>query len=377
MESLEGRVRLRVASHFAGVLEKHGRGALALHEGSPERVAAVLDREFGLIARCYEFACEYAGDPGWDRLLVRFACDSGEFFALRGRYTERVEWAEAGLAAAERVGDAEAPKVLLLGIASAHFRVGRYSEALVLHQRVYDSCFADGDERGMAVSLFNVGRVLQVTGEFSESLEFLEESLRLRERIGDAVATAYARAAIGDAHNQLGAHAQAEAEYLVALDTFRAGGNPAMVAGVLNNLGTLAAKRSDFPAAVKLYRESLEIAERLKNDSDRAILLGNLGNAFSAQGRADDALEVYREALTLAERLGDAATIAHGSWNLGALLEELGQLEEAEPLVRRSARWCDEVGHPETDERLELFNRIRARLDPRHQEMRTTAPEGT
>ncbi|HEU4885044.1 MAG TPA: tetratricopeptide repeat protein, partial [Longimicrobium sp.] len=127
----------RLAPHYAKLLELHGVHALVQNRASADLAVEVLGREIAQVERFFGIARQHAEDPEWDRLLVRFACDCGAFFSLRGRYTERIAWAEAGLAAARRVRDSEAESILHTGLANIFFRTGRYDEALASYRRAY------------------------------------------------------------------------------------------------------------------------------------------------------------------------------------------------------------------------------------------------
>jgi len=68
-------------------------------------------------------------------------------------------------------------------------------------------------------------------------------------------------------------------------------GNLAGKAVTLHQLGRLAQDRGDYGEAERLYRESLEIKERLGNLAGKAVTLHALGKLRWEQGRKAEAEE--------------------------------------------------------------------------------------
>jgi tetratricopeptide (TPR) repeat protein len=66
----------------------------------------------------------------------------------------------------------------------------------------------------------------------------------------------------------------------------------------------LAHHRGDYKESERLYRESLEISERLGNLAGKAATLHALGKLRWGQGRKAEAEELLRQALDIFERIG-------------------------------------------------------------------------
>jgi tetratricopeptide (TPR) repeat protein len=69
-------------------------------------------------------------------------------------------------------------------------------------------------------------------------------------------------------------------------------------------LGVLAQNRGDYEEAERLYRESLEISERLGDLAGKAATLHALGKLRWGQGRKAEAEELLRQALDILKRIG-------------------------------------------------------------------------
>ena len=82
-------------------------------------------------------------------------------------------------------------------------------------------------------------------------------------------------------------------------------GDPATVAGSLNNLGAVAVSQADYLAAAELHNEALEIRRGLDDKWGMASSLGNLGSLYIMTGEYDRSIGYQEEALKLRRELGD------------------------------------------------------------------------
>ena len=82
----------------------------------------------------------------------------------------------------------------------------------------------------------------------------------------------------------------------------REGGDTALTAAVLNDLGNFLATRRKAPEAVAVYRESAALAERTGDISQRTRARVNLARALREAGDARAAREALDDALASAEQ---------------------------------------------------------------------------
>ncbi|MFD4657205.1 ATP-binding protein [Kitasatospora sp. NPDC058444] len=98
------------------------------------------------------------------------------------------------------------------------------------------------------------------------------------------------------------------------------------LAAVLWNAQAPSAPGADWPVAGRL---GLAAAERLADDTARALLLTDLGMAHTRVNSLDDSLECHRAALVLWRELGDRLDEAHSLNLLGLVHLHRRQLEDA------------------------------------------------
>lgn len=62
--------------------------------------------------------------------------------------------------------------------------------------------------------------------------------------------------------------------------------------------------RGEYDEAMKLYKESLDIDQRLGNQSGLAMSCGQLGRLLESQGYIEKAIKYYEKTLRIVEKLG-------------------------------------------------------------------------
>jgi CHAT domain-containing protein/Tfp pilus assembly protein PilF len=271
-------------------------------------------------------------------------------FYQQGKYAEATESARRALALCERLYPKERypdghPDVALslnnLGVLLN--KQGRLEEsltclqrALAMRERLYPKeRYPDGHPQ-LAHCLNNLGLLLQDRGQLDEARPHLERALAMYERL-------YPKGRYPDGHPQL--------------------------ATSLNNLGFLLRARGSLEEALPYYEHALAIRERLypkerypQGHPDLALSLNNLGALLRARGRLDEARPYSERALALCERLypkerfpDGHPQLANSLGNLGFLLQERGRLDEALPYAERALAMYERLypkerypeGHPE------------------------------
>ena len=106
--------------------------------------------------------------------------------------------------------------------------------------------------------------------------------------------------------------------------------------------------KTDYPAAIAAYRESLELHRSLSAESeDVAIALNDLADAEQLSGDLAAAERDYREALRVARAVGYAEGVANFTGNLAALALDRKDWPGAEALAREALPLSEKVGRQE------------------------------
>jgi tetratricopeptide (TPR) repeat protein len=178
-----GRYRLH------DLLRLYARELAAQRHPEPERAAA-LARALGFYAATTwgTLAVLRPGDHRLaradDRLATQLAHALFGFLWVRGHWDDWVRVSQLALAAAQRTGDRAAQAHAHNDLGLAHYRQGRYEQALVCHQEGLAIFRELGDRRGQAESLRELGETLRALDRPDAARAHWREALAIVEQLG-------------------------------------------------------------------------------------------------------------------------------------------------------------------------------------------------
>ena len=226
---------------------------------------------------------------------------------------------------------------------AAHNRIGRVyrdigsldeaAQHLTTAMALFSS---EGDERGVASSIDDLGKLHWLKGEYGPALAALRDGLARRRRLAD-------RRSIALSLNNLGLVLQDSGKFKAALDAFeqslsirREIGDLVGVVTTLNNLGTISQDQRDFPLALRLFNEALEVAKQIGDRNRTALVLTNIGEAHYRGGSPASAIAVLQQAEELCDELGDKLGLAETLRGLGKAYLLQGDLAKARDCIGRA-----------------------------------------
>jgi len=250
----------------------------------------------------------------------------------QNRLNEAVAEAEHELEHVSRAANTEQRRADLLDRLGGYYKnagdlsraEGRYRGALEIRRRL------NPDAMETAITLNNLGRVLEDGGHFHEAEELFQESLHIRKGLNDEMA----------------------------------------IAIVLNNLGLLYLDQSRFMEAEPLLKDSLDIRKRLKGpmSKETGAAENNLALFYFDTGQFALAEQSYKRAIAIREeRLGpDDPLVGTTLGGLAVLYRVQGRYDEAEALFERATEILDarlRPDHPDIGTTCSNFGNLR--LDQR------------
>ena len=189
-----------------------------------------------------------------------------------------------------------------------------------------------------------LGQVLEVTGNWDESLDAYRQALELAQGLGDRQAQSRSQAATGELLRKRGRYDEAGQWLAQARAGFEALGDEAGVGLTLHYAGSLAAQQGNTEAARALYGESLAIRRRLDDKPQIANLLSNLGIVARLRGEYASAHALHEEALAIRRELKDRRAVGVSLNNLGFVAQEQGNHAEARARLEEAVALNREVG---------------------------------
>ena len=256
--------RARHASHYLGSLSEADDLYLRGNEGIL-RGLSLFDRERAhiLAAQAWSAARAEASTEA-ARLAARFPSCGAQLSKLRLSPREQLAWAEAGLAAARRLGDRSHEGALHGQLGIAYAALGETRRAIECFEQHLAISRETGDRRGQANALGNLGNAYAELGETRRAIDLFEHDLALRRELGDR----------------------------------RGEGN------ALGNLGTAHADLGEIIEAIGLYRQRIEIAHEIGDRRGAANASWNLGAAYETLGELARAIDHMQACVDFEREIG-------------------------------------------------------------------------
>jgi CHAT domain-containing protein/uncharacterized protein HemY len=218
----------------------------------------------------------------------------------------------------------------LFQLANSQNALENYPDAIKYYQQSVDIFIQLNRETSNAGSArYNLGKIFQTQQQYQKALNFLQEALRIYQKLGDRDGEADALASIADIYNQLGQYPQAIKTYEQTLKLYQATGERLSEGSILNNLGTVYVSLNQISQAISVFQRGLKIARELKDVSLERSISNNLSNIDNKAGKPQQALENYQKKLSVAKTQGDREGEGLALSNLGILYNNAKQYAKA------------------------------------------------
>jgi tetratricopeptide (TPR) repeat protein len=303
-----GRERLQEAGEAEETREKHLEFFLGLAERAEEELQGAQQREWlerlGREQDNFRVALSYGLEREPEKAL-KLAAALWRFWDIHSNFTEGRSWLERALEKGMSAPASVRAKALN-GAGVLALRQGDYETAQALLQESLAIRQALGDQLGIASSLNNLGNVAWVQGDYERAKVLLEESLSIRRALRDQRGIAF----------------------------------------TLYDLGSVALMQGDYERAKVLFEESLAIRRVLFDQQGIAFTLNDLGNVALAQGDYERAEALYEESLAIFQELGSQWGIANALKKFAKLAGVKGQRERAARLLGAAEALREAIGAP-------------------------------
>lgn len=197
----------------------------------------------------------------------------------------------------------------------------KYEEALQIQRDA-------NDERGQAITLYDIGVAHQLLTNLRQAIPFYERSLPLWRRVGDSNAEAATLSNLGLAFDDLGDAQKAIDVFDRAVALFRTAGDKKEEANTLNNIGRLYAKQSQYSKALDYLNRALPVFRSTGNKRE-AQVLANIGVIYGEMGEYQKAIDINAQTLPLLRTAGDRKAEGFALITTGDLKFLLGEYRQA------------------------------------------------
>ena len=182
---------------------------------------------------------------------------------------------------------------------------GRTSDAEPLYKESLRVATQLGYEEGRAHALNCLASLTQRRGDLVSTANYLTEALAVADTCGEVRLVGMIQQNLGITADIRGNPAAALAHYRVSLRTFEATNDVQPMVWVLNNLGVLHTKESQFAEARDTFDRALGLARARGDLMSEGILEENRAELHLILEEIDEALDPIGRALAIAEQRGD------------------------------------------------------------------------
>jgi predicted ATPase/DNA-binding SARP family transcriptional activator len=218
---------------------------------------------------------------------------------------------------------------VLSTLAGIAFEQGAYQVALGLYREVLAQRRTMGITHRIGDALFGVGLVSYHLGAYADAQRALRESLDLLRDSGHTLGLSYPLNALGNLANLQGEYAAAQAFYEQCITLRRELGYKRGVAATLSDLASLRVKQGAYAAARPLCTESLGLLRELASQRSLACTLSVVACLAHAEGRHLLALQLIGGITALLTKLYARLDEPEHSDMLRATAELRAQLDSA------------------------------------------------
>ncbi len=234
----------------------------------------------------------------------------------------------------------KADKNLILTYDKFHFRalneigiekffLGQYTESLEYANDALKIAEKIGDKGLISECCGAIGIVYKNQGNYPEALDYYDRALNLALEIQDTAWIAACYANTANVYRRLGNFSKALDYLLKAYKVFEQSGEKRRMAIGLMNIGNLYEDQKDNNTALEYYSRALQISYETNDYKRIAECLLNVGNIYLERKNYAVARKNYKQSLKIQQEQGFMFTLADCYENIGNSYEKEGHYEDA------------------------------------------------
>jgi tetratricopeptide (TPR) repeat protein len=339
------------ARHGSYYLTFFGQADGRLRSSAQRETLAELTAEMDNFRAAWDWAVTHGEFALIEQAMRLFAW----FYDTRGWFQEGLDTLGRAVSALETSHEQSPPdrtdKVALGHILTARsllaYRLGQYEQALAMLERSLEILRPLNEPRVLVESIYFLGLVMEVTGNYARALELYSEGLEIARAIGDRWYTALCLTNLNGlaAITQVLAKPQDTHKQLQsAVADWRLIGDPRLTAFGLRILSQSAFALGRYDEARAALEESAALNSSVGDRWGLGSAFRGLGVVAQAQGAHLQAMDMFRKSLDTFTELGGSWWVARVLAEMGRSAFALGNEAEAERVSRESLRIATEAG---------------------------------
>ena len=201
-----------------------------------------------------------------------------------------------------------------------------------------------GDRSGEGTTLNNISQIYDAQGDYVKALSYLEQSLSIRQEIGD-------RSGEGTTLNNISIIYHAQGDYVKALSYLEQSlsisqeiGDRSGEGTTLNNISSIYHAQGDYVKALSYLEQSLSIRQEIGDRSGEGTTLNNISSIYHAQGDYVKALSYLEQSLSISQEIGNRSGEGTTLNNISQIYKVQGDYVKALSYLEQSLSISQEIG---------------------------------
>jgi len=236
---------------------------------------------------------------------LQFTCALHEFWLRHADFEEARRWIERVMALPNAQQFQELYTEAYTYLSWLSWLQGKTREGMDMAEQVLPLAHSQLNKRNTAVALLNLGIMMVLQNkEISKGQAFLEEARDLCDEIYAEWELARSFMVLAITHSQQARYSTASSLYSQAFNLYKKLGDIGFQCVVLRLIGDLEVKQNNLQKAMESYRESLMIAQTVKNKLQIAYNLWGLARAEKIRGNHLRTIPLYMASKNILEDIG-------------------------------------------------------------------------
>jgi len=291
------------------------------------------DSQFSAAKRALTMANTYKFNRG---AAIAYA-ELGSSFFTRGQYDSALAYQNSALTIIKQHRLYNEASSVYTNIASAQFRKGQFSDAMLNNDSALYYAVRYKQHLQAAKVRSNIANIHYKLGNYTRALDFYLQGLKAQEaEKGNKVDIASDLSNIANIYMRMGDYGNALAYNNRALGINRASDAKNHLVGNLTTNAIIYNARKQYDSSLAALNEAYAIATENQNEYLQNLLKGNMAEAYLNKGDLAKALALYKETLIVSEKLKDDEGIAISKAGIGEIFYKQGNATNGIALMKQS-----------------------------------------
>jgi signal transduction histidine kinase len=264
-----------------------------------------------------------------DEKLIQFYDLLGQIHHLKGQYLISTKYFNDGLEKAIQTENTKMTVFLKNSVGISLMTVGSNRRALALFEDARDGFAEMGKMQPEISSLLNMGSIYVKEKEIDLAIKMYQEALTKARKIDKKRLINRSLSSLGSIYENQELYDSAANYYQQALALALENSYKRQTVANYNSLASVATKRKNYAEAATLYTLALDATDPQKDLYLIQYVKEGQGNLARAQQNNREAIKLYLESLSIAQSLGSSSRIMELHEMLAGFYKEIGNSEQA------------------------------------------------